>query len=264
VASARDDTTVTVLPTREGNAEDERMARETRTDLTGDRLLISIAGQWRQWVIPTSSGSVNVMIELPTGSAVEGKALALLAEGRLGRVGVKATAGDLRLGDVEDVALHASAGSVTVGRIGTSGTVTAAAGSVRIGEVAGEASVRSPNGPIAVGAVTGTLAIKGAHAPVSVDRVAGSLTATAAHAEIRVDRVESGIVRLTNSYGSVEVGVAEGTAAWLDIESERGTVRNLLEPSDTPAEDGPTAQVHVRTGYGDVLVRRPDSFVREA
>jgi len=260
VASDRADTTVVVLPTRRGAPDDERMAQETRVDLTGDTLAITVPGQWRQWVMPLSGGSVDVTVELPAGSAVEGKALSVLAEGRLGRVDLKASAGDLRLGDVAAAELRASAGSVVVGRIEGAGQVAAAAGSVRIGEVAGDATVRSSNGPVMVGTVTGTLLVKGAHAPVSVDRVTGSLTASVSHAEIRVERVVSGATHLTTSYGGVEVGIVEGTSAWLDLESAHGAVRNLLLPSDVPTADGPTAEVHVRTGYGDVVVRRPESF----
>lgn len=261
VAGDRDDTTVTVLPAREDKADDARLAQETRTDLTGDTLVISAPRSWRDWTPLGGNGSVDITVELPAGSSVEGKLAAgsLLTEGRLGRVAVKASAGDLRLGDVDRADLRASAGSVVVGRIGSSAHVSAAAGSVRIGEVAGDTTVKVPNGPLTVGAVTGTLLVKGAHAPVSVDRVTGSLTATVAHAELRVDRVESGTTHLTTSYGGVEVGIAEGTTAWLDVESQRGSVRNLLEPSDAPADDGPTAEVHVRTGYGDVVVRRPES-----
>lgn len=260
VAGDREDTTVTILPTRQGVPDDERMAQETRIDLTGDTLVISVPGQWRQWVMPLSGGSIDVTVELPAGSAVEGKALSLLAEGRLGRVEVKASSGDLRLGNVETADLRASAGSVVVGRIGVSAQVSAAAGAVRIGEVAGEATVKSPNGPLTVGAVTGTLLVRGAHAPVSVDRVTGSLTATVAHAEIRVGQVRSGTTDLTTSYGGVEVGITEGTTAWLDVESQHGAVRNLLQPSAVPTEDELTAEVHVRTGYGDIVIRRSESL----
>jgi DUF4097 and DUF4098 domain-containing protein YvlB len=209
-------------------------------------------------VLPLSGGSVDVTVELPTGSSVEGKALSLLTEGSLGRVEVKATAGDLRLADVQAADVRASAGSVVVGRIGSTAQITASAGPVRLGEVAGEATVRCPNGPLTVGAVTGTLHVRGAHAPVSVDRVVGSLTATVAHAEIRVGEIRSGTAHLTTSYGGVEVGIAEGTAAWLDVESQHGSVQNLVEPSDAPPDGGPTAQVHVRTGYGDVVIHRPE------
>ena len=49
----------------------------------------------------------------------------------------------------------------------------------------------------------------------------------------------------------------EGTAAWLDVASDHGTVRNQLRPIEGPVDDEATAEIHASTGYGDVIVRRP-------
>ena len=152
--------------------------------------------------------------------------------------------------------MSVSAGSVVVGRTGGT-SVRAGAGSVRITELAGDGTVRCGNGTTTVGSVTGSLQVSGAHGDVVVGRLRGTLTARAASGGIRVDRVESGTVTLTTSYGSIEVGVPEGTAAWLDVASQHGTVRNQLRPTEGPADDDATAEIHASTGYGDVVVRRP-------
>ena len=52
-------------------------------------------------------------------------------------------------------------------------------------------------------------------------------------------------------------GVPEGTAAFLDVASEHGSVRNGLTPTEGPVQDESTAEIHASTGFGDVVVRRP-------
>jgi DUF4097 and DUF4098 domain-containing protein YvlB len=128
---------------------------------------------------------------------------------------------------------------------------------VRITEFSGEGTVRASNGTTIIGSVTGRLDVVGAHGDIAVGRVHGTLSVKSAHAGIRVDRVESGSVTLTTSYGSIEADVPEGTAAWLDVASEHGTVRNQLTPTEGPVENEATAEIHASTGWGDIIVRRP-------
>ncbi len=59
------------------------------------------------------------------------------------------------------------------------------------------------------------------------------------------------------SFGSIEVGVPEGTAAFLDVASQHGAVRNRLTATDGPVDDEVTAEIRAETGYGDIVVRRP-------
>ena len=53
--------------------------------------------------------------------------------------------------------------------------------------------------------------------------------------------------------------LSEGTAAWLDVSSQHGTVRNALQPADAPGADDDTVELHAHTSWGDILIRRPSS-----
>ncbi len=260
IASDRDDTLVTLLPWRESKSVDSRAVTETTVELVGDRLVVRTPRGWRYYG-PFESGGVNVTVELPSGSSVEGRTGfgALVAEGRLGSVRFKTGSGDLRVDDAERLELKTSSGTVAVGRVTGPAELSTAAGTVRLRSVAGSAVVKNPNGATVVGEVTGSLEIRGS---AEVDRVAGSLTARAAYGELRVERVESGSVTLDTNYGGVEVGVPLGTAVWLDVTSRHGAVRNLLEASGAPAEGDRTAELHVTTGWGNVLLRRPEEVLR--
>ncbi|MCP2266573.1 DUF4097 domain-containing protein [Promicromonospora thailandica] len=256
-ASERDDVVVTVTPADPAKSGAVRAAEETRVTRDGDAVTIVYPNSWKQYVLPFSAGGAIVTIELPTGSDLRGKAGSLFAEGRLGAVDLTLNGGDARLDEAERLDLTVSAGSVVVGRATGPTHVKASAGGVRITELAGEGTVRASNGPTVVDAVTGTLEIVGAHAEIAVRRVHGTLTARSAHAGIRVERVDSGSVTATTSYGSIEINVPEGTAAWLDVSSEHGSVRNDLTPTEGPVENEATAEIHAGTGWGDVIIRRP-------
>lgn len=257
VAGDRDDVAVTVLPADPGRSGSVRAAAETRVSRDGDAVTVTAPSAWRQYLLPFAAGGAAVTIELPAGSSISGRAGSLVAEGPLGAVDLALNGGEARVEDADRVTLKVSAGPVVVGRVSGALTVKATAGPVRVAEVAGDGVIHAPNASTTVGSVTGSLVVAAAHAEVVVGRVAGSLTAKAASGGIRVERAESGTVWLTTSHGSVEVGVPEGTAAWLDVASEHGSVRNQLLPADGPVGDERTVHVHAGTGHGDVVVRRP-------
>lgn len=257
VASERDDVVVTVLPADPSKSGSVRAAEDTRVERDGDAVTIIYPAAWKQYVLPFAAGGALVNIEVPAGSDLRGKAGSLLAEGRLGTVDLTLNGGDARADEAARLDLKVSAGNVVVGRATGPTTVRTNAGSVRITEFSGEGTVRASNGTTTVGSVTGALDVVGAHGEIAVGSVHGTLTIKSAHAGIRVDRVESGSVTASTSYGSIEVNVPEGTAAWLDVASEHGTVRNLLTPTEGPVENDATAEIHASTGWGDIIVRRP-------
>ncbi len=257
IAGERDDVVVTVLPADPTKSGSVRAAEETRVERDGDAVTIVYPAAWKQYVLPFAAGGAIVNVELPAGSDLRGKAGSLYSEGRLGAVDLTLNGGDARVDEAARLNLKVSAGSVIVGRATGPTTIKASAGSVRVAEVTDEGTIRASNGTTTVGSVTGTLDVVGAHSEIEVGRVRGNLTVKSAHAGIRVANVESGSVRLTTSYGSIEVGVPEGTAAWLDVTSEHGTVRNRLTPTEGPVDDEETAEIHASTGYGEIIVRRP-------
>lgn len=257
VAGERDDVVVTVLPTDPSRSGSVRAAEEVRVEREGESVVVTYPGAWKQWVLPFSAGTADVTVELPEGSDVQGKVGSFVAEGPLGDVDLAVTAGEARMADVERLDLKVSAGNAVVGRVGGVADLRVGAGSARLGEVAGQATVRAVNGTIMVGHVTGSLEATGAHAEIVVGRVRGTLTAKAAHSGIRVDDVSSGEVTVRTSYGSIDLGIPEGTAAFLDVTSEHGAVRNQLTPSAAPSPGETTATIHAATGYGDIIVRRP-------
>ncbi|MFD4948329.1 DUF4097 domain-containing protein [Streptomyces sp. NPDC058409] len=204
------------------------------------------------------TGTVDVTVELPTDSRIDmtGAWAQVLGEGRLGEVRVKTSSGDVRLDATGPLHVKASHGSITVDRVEGMAEITTSSGSLRVGLVDGPAVLKNSHGTTTVGAATGELRVSGANGDIEIRRAEDSVTATTAHGTLRVGEVARGTVQLETSYGAIEVGVREGTAAWLDVSSGSGQVRNTLTTSETPEKTEDTVKVRARTRHGNIDVRR--------
>jgi hypothetical protein len=68
--------------------------------------------------------------------------------------------------------------------------------------------------------------------------------------------VVRGSVLVGTAMGDLDIGIAEGTAAWLQVNTSFGHVRNLLDSTGRPGESDETVEVRGRTSYGDITIRR--------
>ncbi|MFD3518163.1 DUF4097 domain-containing protein [Streptomyces sp. NPDC058657] len=261
IAAGRTDTVVEVTPRNAKKDADVRAAEQTRVTYSGGTLTVTspksnLLGLGR-------TGIVDVVVELPAGSRAEmnGAWTEVRGEGRLGEVRVKTSSGDVHLDVTGPLHLTASHGNVTVDHVQGAATVTTSSGSLRVGSVDGTAVLKNSHGSTTVGTVTGELRVNGANGDILVERAEGSVTAATAHGTLRVVEVARGKVQLETSYGGIEVGVRAGTAAWLDVSSERGLVHNAMTASEGPEPEsaGDTVEVRARTRWGNIEVRRTRS-----
>lgn len=253
-AGDRPDTVVEVRPRDPEKDQDVRAADQTEVTYASGVLTVrtpksSLFGR---------SGTVDVTVELPTDSRIEatGSWVQVLGEGRLGATRVKTSAGDVRLDTTGPLQLKASHGSITVDRVMGMAEITTSSGSLRVGLVDGPAVLKNSHGTTTVGAATGDLRVSGANGDIEIRRAEDSVTATTAHGTLRVGEVARGNVQLETAYGAIEIGVREGTAAWLDVQAGAGQVRNALSASEAPGESEDTVRVRARTRYGNIDVRR--------
>ncbi|MFJ7070467.1 DUF4097 family beta strand repeat-containing protein [Streptomyces sp. NPDC101115] len=254
-AGDRADTVVEVRPRDPKKDRDVRTVEQTEVQYANGALTVRTPKMRNSLRRP---GSVDVTVELPTGSDVDvtGAWAQVLGEGRLGEVRVKTSAGDARLDTTGPLHLTASHGSITVDRVEGAAEITTSSGSVRVGLVDGPAVLKNSHGTTTVGAATGDLRVSGANGDIDIRRAEASVTATTAHGTLRVAEVARGTVQLETSYGAIEVGVREGTAAWLDVSSGAGQVRNTLTSSGAPEEAEDTVKIRARTKFGNIDVLR--------
>lgn len=223
VASDRTDTIVAVRPSDPTRKADVRAAAETRVEHTGSKVLIEFTRHRRHMNMFSRNGSVEVRIELPTGSDLE-------ADVAVG--GLRCTGG---IGGCRFTSHH---GDIAVERADGPVDVRTEHGQVRVGEVAGPLRITSVNGGVRVG------------------RAGDDVEARNAKGAIRVDEVTRGSVVLTTASGELEIGIREGSAAWLDVRTVAGRLRNSLEATPQPAVEEDRVSIRARTYDGDIVIRR--------
>ena len=135
--------------------------------------------------------------------------------------------------------------------------IATGSGDVRVGELVGSAVIKNSNGDTWVGSAGGDLRVNAANGDIAVDLAHASVVAKSANGDVRLGEVVRGSVVLETSLGDLEVGIREGTAAWLDVRAAAGKVRNALEASEAPDASAETVEVRARTTAGSVVVRRP-------
>lgn len=256
-ATDRADTDVEVRPSDEADESDVKAAQQIRIDYSGGTLQIK-GPKARPFDFSRKTRSVDVSVALPTDSRVAGVVQLgnFNSTGRLGDTRFKTGTGDISVERSGALRLNTAAGHITVDHATGDAEIHTASGKVSIGHVEGTAVVKDSNGNVEIDSVTGDARIRSANGDISVEHAGATIVAKTANGNIHLGEVVRGSVALATSMGKLEIGIAEGTAAWLDANTGFGNVRNLLESAARPEDSDETVEVRARTSYGDITLRR--------
>src|SRR5215218_2974424 len=164
--------------------------------------------------------------------------------------------GDIQLDQAGAVQLRTGVGDLTVEQDGGDAELTTGSGSVRIDHIDGEAVVKNSNGDTWIGEVTGNLQVNAANGRISVDRARETVAAKSANGDVRLGEVAHGAVLAQTAFGKVEIGIRDGVAAWLDLNTRFGNVHNDLDAAERPESGEDAVEVRARTAFGDITVHR--------
>ena len=253
-ASDGGDTVVEVRPSGASNEDDVKTAELTRVEYANEQLLVKL----RSW-LSRSGGSIDVTIELPAGSHVHGTLGMgdVDCDGRLGDCRIKTGLGRISLDRVETLNLRSGAGDISVDRAAGRAEVTVGSGDVRLRELDASAVIKNSNGDTWVGAAGGDLRLNTANGSIAVDLAQASVGAKSANGDVRLGEIVRGAVVLETNIGDLEVGIRQGTTAWLDVNSRFGHVHNSLDAAEGPEPSAETVEVRARTSVGEIVIRRP-------
>jgi DUF4097 and DUF4098 domain-containing protein YvlB len=260
VASDRTDTTVAVEPSDAADAEDRQVAEQTRVSYANGQLVVK-GPKVRSWRLRRSGGSIAVTVELPAGSQLHGTGgiVDFHGDGPLGDCRIGTGAGRVQLGETRNLRVKSGASDISVERVTGETEITLATGDVRLGELASAAVIKKSNDDTWIGRADGDLRVTTANGDISVDVANASVSAKTANGSLRVGDAARGEVALETHLGDIEIGIREGSSAWLDVRSTAGSVRNELDAADAPAPSAETLEVHARTHLGHVVIARPAS-----
>lgn len=250
-------TAVAVHPSDASSDQDVKAAELTRVEYADEQLLIK-APKLRSW-LSSGGGSVDVTIELPAGSNVHGAlgAADFHSDGRLGDCRIKTGLGGIHVDQADTLHLKSGAGDISVEHATGHTEVTVGSGDVRLRELDRSAVVKNSNGATWVGVAGGDLRVNSANGSIAVDEARAGVVAKSANGDVRLGEAVRGSVVLETQIGDLEVGIREGTAAWLDVRSTAGRVRNALEATAAPDPSAETVEVRARTSVGEIVIRRP-------
>jgi DUF4097 and DUF4098 domain-containing protein YvlB len=221
-ASDRADTVVDVRPGDPAKPEDVAAAERTQTEHDPGRVRVSTPKTWRTYGPFAHTGAVEVRVELPAGSSVLVKTGmgSVRSSGELGEIHVKTGLGDINIDDAAGARL------------------TTGMGDVEIGHSTGPVDLSTGSGEILAGALRGAAVLKNANG------------------DVRVAEAAEGSVQARTGYGEIQVGIPDGTAAWLDLSTGYGQVHNGLDRSGPPEPGEESVQVRAHSGYGDITINR--------
>ncbi|MEK9521869.1 DUF4097 family beta strand repeat-containing protein [Streptomyces sp. NPDC087908] len=195
VAADRADATVEVRPANPAKGNDVKAAEEVSVEFADGVLRIAAAPAKNR--IMGDSGSVEVTVQLPAGSAVEARTAAadLRGVGPLGDVRFEGAQGTVELDEAASARLVLLAGDITVGRLGGSAEISTQKGDLRVSEATrGSVVLRTESGAIAIDAARG----------VSTTLNAGTAYGRVHNALVNAAGAASGLtVHATTSYGDI-------------------------------------------------------------
>ena len=252
-ASDRTDTVVLVEPIDKASKTDVKVANKTKVDFAGGQLSVKTTASGDQ------DGSVVITIDLPAGSSLVAYLAhsSVHADGSFGECELHMASGRVQLDRINALQANIAAGEVTIGHIAERANIDGGAFAMRISEVKDTVKLSSSGaGQIWIGHASGDLDLSSGHGGFDIDRADGSVTAKTGDGAIRIGRLTRGQAELMNRSGNIEVGISEGTAARVDANSKRGSVRNSVPSQENPDTSDNKVTVHARTRYGDIIIQR--------
>lgn len=195
IAADRADTTVEVRPTNASKGRDVKAAERTKVEY-GDGVL-RITGPAEKNQILGASGSIEVTVQLPTGSSIEAKAAAaeFRGVGRLGDVACDGANGEIKIDEAASLRLVAYAADVTVGRLTGSAEISTQKGDIHIAE--------ATSGALVLRTLMGNVTVDAAHG-VSASLDAGTGYGRINNALKNTEGVAAGLtIKATTDHGDI-------------------------------------------------------------
>jgi DUF4097 and DUF4098 domain-containing protein YvlB len=174
-ATDRTDTVVEVRPVDPDWALDVKAAEQAIIEFADGKL--QVKHPKLRSVFTKRYGSVTVLIELPTGSDLQGYTAKgeYVVEGEVGSCELKTANGDIRIGTVTgNLRAKSATGNITVGTAAAEVNARTANGDIRVGTLGrGSVDLYTATGEVAIGVPAGTAAALDAH--TSIGRVFNDL-----------------------------------------------------------------------------------------
>ncbi|MPZ94992.1 MAG: DUF4097 family beta strand repeat protein [Propionibacteriales bacterium] len=252
------ETTVELFAHRD-NAAAQDLIAATVVEQRGDTVVVHMPKGGSGGLFGRSTPAIDLRIVAPTSSVLVVKtgSADVTARGSYAGSRVDSGSGDISIEHLTgSTRLRAGSGDVSVDSTAADLDVQTGSGDVEIGSVSGAASVQAGSGDVKVEHVAGAIKAQTGSGDVDLGEAESDVTAQTGSGSVLVRKVYRGRVKATGASGDVRVGVAEGTAAWLDVHTLTGRVSSDLESADEPGADEEKVRLKLNSVSGDITVVR--------
>jgi DUF4097 and DUF4098 domain-containing protein YvlB len=248
--------TTVELAAANGDSLAREMIAEAEIAQSGEEIVVRIRRERR--ILFGFGGDVEAEIRVPLGSRAQlgTGAGRIETHGRLGAVEAQSGAGAVRVDEAAEAHVRTGAGSISIGAVTGSVDAKSGSGKIRVGKVGADARIATGSGSAALEGANGEAKLTTGAGDIEVGAAGDSVEAFTAAGAVNVGRADHGRVRAKTIAGRVSVGVADGSAALLDISTMSGRVYSDLEASAPPAEGDKRLELIIHTMSGDVNLAR--------
>ena len=250
------DTTTTTVDLQALNSEGQDLIDAATVEQRGGEIVVLMpkvkSGLFRR------GGQVGATITVPTGSKarIETASADIETTGELGDAKISSGSGEIDLDVVGRADIKTGSGDVELKAARGSCDIKTGSGDISVDEIGGDAAVVAGSGDVVVGTIGGSLKIKAGSGDLVVKQAGDGVDALAGSGDVLVRRIDHGRLKAKTGSGDITVGVADGTAAYLDISTVTGDVNSALDASDAPQDGDRTVEVIIQSGTGDVVLQR--------
>lgn len=255
IVQGRDtDTTTVELEPLHGDSGAQDLIEAARVEQRGDEILVLLPKTKTSFF--RGRADVQATITLPAFSAarIETASADVSTSGELGETRISTGSGDVRVEHAVTAMVRTGSGDIDLGVVEGYCDVKGGSADIAVGRVDGDCTVLSGSGDLDLGRVAGQLKVKTGSGDVVVREGGEGIDAMAGSGDVQVRRVDHGRVEAKTGSGDVSVGVAQGTAVFLDLNTVTGDVNCALDAAEAPGDDTPVVELVVSSATGDVAV----------
>lgn len=249
------ETTVELKPMNGDNGTQD-LIDDTRVEQRGNEIVVLMpkvkSGLFGR------KGQVRATIRVPLDSniKVETASADLDTHGRLGNAKVISGSGDVHLDQVAHGECRTGSGDIAIDTASGSVDTKCGSGDVVIGSVGGDGDFVAGSGDVVIDSVGGGLKIKTGSGDILIKSSGPNVDALAGSGDLLVRRIEQGRLKAKTGSGDITIGVADGTAAYLDVMTVTGDVTSSLDSTEAPGDTESTVELIIQAGSGDVVLQR--------
>jgi DUF4097 and DUF4098 domain-containing protein YvlB len=250
------DTTTVELSPLHGDPSVQDLIDSAKVEQRGNEIVVLLPKAKSSLFRRNAEVLATIVVPTDSKAKVETASADVTTHGQLGDTKAYSGSGDVQLDRVDDAEVRTGSGDISIATVNGSCDTKSGSAEVTIGPVGGDADILSGSGDVVIDSVGGTLKVKSGSGDIVVKQGGEAVDAMAGSGDLLIKRVDHGRLKARTGSGDILVGVANGTAAYLDVMTVTGDVKSELDGSEGPGDGEQTVEIHVQTGSGDVVLQR--------